>query len=158
MVASVALRGVVQMVNNLRNFQRRFPDRVAAALYQEAQIEKTEAQKRTPVLTGALRASALVLKPTRHGRSISVTITFGNVSIGYAVYVHENLDAYHHVGQAKFLESVLKESAPYMLQRVAARLGLGKAESPEGQQRDSQGQFTQFGAPEEGEWDSGSGE
>ena len=38
------------------------------------------------------------------------------------VTVHENLDAFHRVGQAKFLESVLVESRPYLAARVARRM------------------------------------
>jgi hypothetical protein len=40
----------------------------------------------------------------------------------YAVYVHENLQAHHPVGQAKFLESAMTEAAPTLAERVAARV------------------------------------
>lgn len=94
----------------------------AAALYAEAEIELTEARRRTPVDTGALRQSGLVEEPTIKGDAIAVRIGFGGPAAPYAVYVHEDLHAFHPVGQAKFLESTIVESAPHLAKRVAARM------------------------------------
>lgn len=105
---------------------RQFPDEeVGQALRDEAEIEMTEAKQRTPVKTGALRASGTVVGPTRDGDDIVVVLAFGvvpSVSASYAVEVHENFEMFHRVGQAKFLESVVLESAPFLPARVAARL------------------------------------
>jgi hypothetical protein len=118
--------GVAQMTTRLKSLAAKFPDRVGAAIYQEAQIEKTEAQRRTPVEFGTLRASAMVSPPRRSGRNISVTISFGGAAAAYAVYVHENLDAFHKIGQAKYLESVLNESRSHMAVRIARRVHLNR--------------------------------
>src|SRR6185436_18461741 len=96
------MRGLERMKSRLQDLSRQFPDRVAAALYQEAQIELTEAKRRTPYLTGALRSSGIVHQPTRQGGKILVQITFGGEAVDYAVYVHEDLEAFHPHGQAKF--------------------------------------------------------
>lgn len=88
------------------------------ALRAEGEIEMTEAKLRTPVLTGALRASGHVEGP----RDGAVRLVFGGPAAPYALYVHENMEALHKTGQAKFLESVILESAPYLAQRVAARI------------------------------------
>lgn len=96
----------------------------ARALFQEAQIEKTESMKRTPFEFGALRASHTVSQPVNRGDTIEVVISVGGVSAPYAVFVHENLEAFHSHGQAKFLESTVRESAPYMAARIAARMQL----------------------------------
>lgn len=125
------------MKAKLQAFAKQYPDRVASAIYTEAQIELTEAKRRTPVwnpavpvphgvVPGALRASGQVSTPKREGKRIWVTISFGNAAVTYAVPVHENPDAFHAIGQWKYLESVLNESAPYMLQRIAARVHLNK--------------------------------
>lgn len=121
--------GVNEMVFKLRELASKFPDRVASAIYKEAQIEMTEAKRRTPVDTtahaphpGQLRASGGVMEPERHGRNISVTLYFGGGAVDYAIYVHEILENFHPVGQAKFLESTLNESRPYMLGRLGKRL------------------------------------
>ena len=120
------MRGVAEMRSLLQKIAAKFPDRVAAAIYQEAQIEMTEAKRRTPVDTGTLRASGFVAEPERHGRNISVTLSFGGAAETYAIYVHENLEAFHKVGQAKFLESTLDESRPFMAARIAKRVDLNK--------------------------------
>lgn len=95
------------------------------ALYQEAKIEEKESRARTPVKRGVLRASHITTEPDYSGEGgtvVSVAIKVGGPSIEYAEVVHENLEAYHPNGQAKFLESTLNESAPHMGERLAARL------------------------------------
>lgn len=92
------------------------------ALREEAEIEMTEAKQRTPVDTGALRASGRVEGPEIRGEEVSVTFQFGDAAAPYALYVHENMDAFHKVGQAKFLESTLIESQPYLAARIAKRI------------------------------------
>lgn len=114
--------GVMQ--DKLRVMLRNAPDRIGNALYQEALIEMKESMARTPVDTGALRASHVVVGPNFKGKSVECAIQVGGSSIDYAWYVHENLEAHHEVGQAKFLESTLLESRPYMADRVARRLKL----------------------------------
>lgn len=92
------------------------------ALREEAEIEMTEAKERTPVDTGALRASGRVTGPETKGSDIEVKLAFGNASAEYALYVHEDIDAFHNVGQAKYLESTLNESAPHLPGRIGKRI------------------------------------
>ena len=124
--------GAPQMVARLKTLARRFPDHVIAALRQEAEIEVTEMKKRTPVDTtpkaphpGNLRASIHVADEDRSGRMLSVTVATGKQA-PYAIYVHENPDAFHPVGQWKFMESVIQESRPHMARRLARRVDLNK--------------------------------
>lgn len=125
-MADVTLKGTEALRAKLQNLAARMPTAVGDALYQEAQIEMTEAKRRTPVDTGALRASGMVHQPQMLGRDISVALTFGSVAIGYAVRVHEDLDAFHTVGQAKFLESTLNESRAHLPSRIARRIDLDR--------------------------------
>jgi hypothetical protein len=114
--------GFAQLRANVKKLARTFPERVAAALYAEGNIEMTEAKRRTPVATGELRASGFVSIPLVYGNLIQVELSFGGPAAPYAIYVHEDLEAFHNkVGEAKFLESTLKESAPYLMDRVARR-------------------------------------
>lgn len=128
--------GVERMKARIKEFQARFPDKVAAAIYQEAQIELTEAKRRTPVwnpdvpvpkgvVPGALRSSGMVHEPEWKGKTVYCTISFGGAAVTYAVYVHEDPDAFHKIGQWKYLESVLNESRPHMAARIAKRLKIG---------------------------------
>ena len=127
------MKGVAEMTALLKKVAAKFPDRVAAAIYQEAQIEMTESKRRCPVDVsenaphpGQLRASGTVHEPERHGKNISVTLSYGGAAANYAVFVHENPDAFHKVGQWKYLESVLNESRSTMAARIAKRIDLNK--------------------------------
>lgn len=120
-----SVTGAVEMRRRLLDAARQFPDEMASAVRSELEIEATESQRRTPVLTGALRASHVVdVQGT--GADIVGTITVGGVAAPYAIYVHENLDAHHDVGQAKFLESTLTESARFLASRIARRINLSR--------------------------------
>lgn len=110
------------MLRNLAKIREQFPDRFASALNKEAEIEATECKKRCPVDTGALRASIHAEPPKREGRKITSRIVAGGAAAEYALIVHEDLDAYHKNGEAKFIESTLQESASSMAERIAARL------------------------------------
>lgn len=112
------------MSDKIRSVQRSFSEQVTQALHVEAQIEMTEAKRRTPVDTGALRASGRVETPKRNGRKMSVSMSFGGAAGAYAVIVHENPDAFHPIGQWKYLQSVLEESEPHMAARLARRMEL----------------------------------
>lgn len=114
----------------LSRLAKRFPDEVGRALFIETEIESKEVKRRTPVDKGPLRASVHVEGPNRSGsgyRTIGTAIVAGGPSAPYAVYVHENLEAYHAVGQAKFIESVIMEVRPHMAARVARRIELNRA-------------------------------
>lgn len=110
-----------------------FVPKVSRALYQEAQIEMKEAQRRCPVWNperpvpaghtpGSLRASGMVHQPVVDGQDISCRLTFGGPAVPYAFYVHEDVEAFHATGQSHYLSSVVFESAPYMAERVMRRV------------------------------------
>jgi len=140
--------GLGQLQANLVAIHQRVGRRLGPALRAEAEIEMTESKRRVPVDTGALRASGHVEGPegrTRQmlqfgggrssgrgstrfaagpavGADVSVRLVYGGPAAGYAVAVHENVEAFHRVGEAKFLERPLNESAPFMAARIARRL------------------------------------
>jgi hypothetical protein len=122
----VSLKGAAELRRRLQRLAKEAPQELGRALFQEAQIERTESMRRTPVDTGALRASHEVTKPKIEGRDISVSIQVGGPAAEYAVIVHEDLEADHPVGQAKFLESTIRESAPFLGQRLAKRVDLNR--------------------------------
>lgn len=120
------MNGLEQMRAKLKQIAKSTPEKVASALYKEAQIEMTESKRRVPVDTGVLRASGFVAEPVYEGTQISVALNYGGAAESYAIIVHEDLHAFHKIGQAKYLESVLNESRPYMAARLQARLNLNK--------------------------------
>ncbi len=116
------VKGLKELEQQFRIIAKATTDELQDALVAEAEIELAEAKRRTPVKYGPLRASGHVVPPKTDNRSINVKVAFGGPSAPYAIYVHENMEAFHKTGQAKFLESVLLESAPHMAARIAARL------------------------------------
>lgn len=123
------MTGGREMANNLRGLARKVEAAAERAVFKFANIEMTEMKRRTPVDTGTLRDSGKVDEPIRRGNELSVTLGFGGAAEEYALDVHEDLEAFHRVGQAKFASSVLNESEPHFESRVGADvradLGLG---------------------------------
>lgn len=138
-----------KMTAKIREVMREMPQRVASALYIEANIEMTESKKRVPVATGALRASGQVAEPVQEGNKISVTMSYGGAAIPYAIAVHEHLSEFsphswvvaENNGEGvhwsvpgtgpKYLESVLNESSSHMIDRIGERLQLGVGKTVE---------------------------
>lgn len=119
----INFRGIDALQARLTTLGERFGPVAGAALRAEAEIEMTEAKRRTPVRTGVLRNSGTVTGPNAEGE---VLLSFGGAAEEYAIEIHENMEMFHpRGGQAKFLESVVLESAPYLAQRVAERIFSG---------------------------------
>ena len=116
------IRGIPELISNIQKLARDYPREAAAALYQEALKVEKLSRSLTPVETGALRASHETEFPKIEGGDVSIRIRVGGPAAGYAVYVHENLEAFHKVGQAKFLESAINASREDLIRGVAARL------------------------------------
>ena len=100
----------------------------------EGRIVLGRAQQLVPVNTGALLASGDIDeklpgppapgRARRTGRFIAgipgVRITFGSREVNYAVPVHERTDVHHPIGQAKYLETALKERMRNVGRSIAA--------------------------------------
>jgi len=122
----MTLGGADAMRAKLKRLADKFPNTVARGLYQETEVEVREVKMRTPVDTGTLRGTIRQVGPFINGRMIYTMIAAGGPSAPYALYVHENLEAHHPVGQAKYIESVILESRPYLAARVAKRIELNR--------------------------------
>lgn len=98
-----------------------------------AEIEENETPEcaaRCPVKNGDLvstiRTTPLVIGP----KTVKCGTTAGGPSrksgkyVDYAIKVHEMTELYHPHGQAKYIESTYRESAPFILRRVADRVDL----------------------------------
>lgn len=127
MGSKFTMTGYAEMKANLERIKKGTPGEVARALTDELRVEAREVRARTPVRTGKLRDSVTV-PPALYDlstRKVTGSIVAG-AGLPYALYVHEDLDAFHRIGQAKFLESVLMESGPYLIDRVGARIDLNR--------------------------------
>lgn len=106
----------------LRKLGRDAPHAIAAELYMEAERLIADAKMETPVDTGALRASGHVQTPQMNGNMVEVVCGFGGPAVNYALIVHENLENFHPVGKAKYLEDPLNRRIPTMAERIAQGL------------------------------------
>ena len=119
----MTLQGTAELEAKLRRISARTKNAFGNAMRQEVLIEQAESMSRTPVDTGALRASHETSEPRYLGDEIEIDLTVGGPAAPYAASVHYDLDSFHpNGGQALFLESTWIESAPFMGGRVAARV------------------------------------
>ena len=85
---------------------------------------------KTPIATGELRARSFNEGPLQEGDKHVQVVGFekhaGNwdKDNAYAVPVHENLEAHHDVGEAKFLEHGVQETESYLLKHLAKEMKL----------------------------------
>lgn len=126
MASGVEIRGVAEVSANLSRIAASTPRQIGKALYAEGLGVQADSMENTPVDTGALRASHETSRPEIAGDEVTVAVRCGGPAAGYAIQVHEDLEAHHDVGGAKFLENATNRAAPGLAERVAARLELGK--------------------------------
>lgn len=111
-MAEIKLEGMQKLQNILKVGGQQATTAVARALYTEANKIFMESQAQVPIDTGALRASGMVSKPYISGTTVMVEIGYGGAAAPYAAIVHEDLEANHEVGKAKFLEDPLSQAIP----------------------------------------------
>ena len=96
----MAVGATLEMHSDVFKVRKAIESKMKKALVKAATKLKREAQKLTPVDLGNLKASADISEAYyNNGGTIVVYYT-----AEYAVYVHEDVDAFHRVGRAKFLE------------------------------------------------------
>lgn len=118
-MGNVKLTGMDDLRRALKRAGPLATEALAGAAVTEQEKVITAAKRRTPVDTGTLRASGTVLPARVMGQTVEVIAGFGGPASEYAVFVHENLNASHPVGEAKFLERPFLEAAPNMPRNMA---------------------------------------
>ena len=126
MSSGARLFGRQSMSSRLGNVVKNYDTKVGNALYAEFGIEEVEVINRTPKESGDLRDTIHRIGPRKTSNTISVLIVVGGPDAPYAIFVHEDTEAFHKVGQAKFLESVIMESRSFIGARVARRLNIAE--------------------------------
>jgi hypothetical protein len=112
--------------NKLLSAVREIRTSLDNAVGRAALLLQAEAQKRCPVDTGALRASAFT---RRVGTPDDIAYQVG-FSQNYSVYVHEMVNANFKVGQAKFLEEPFLIMAPLLADYIVTILQSGITQGP----------------------------
>ncbi len=134
---TIQFKNLTQRVAQLARLNGDLTIECGRALYQGAEAVMTKSKEDyVPVKWGNLRASGHVSKPETLGGMVKIPLGFGgpagagNVGetndedVGYAEIVHEDMNARHTVGSAKFLEIPLRQSVPDIqkeLDRAAER-------------------------------------
>lgn len=83
--------------------------RTRGGVHKAALFAQGNSQKRCPVDTGAMKASA---NTTMDGNEPIATIAYHQA---YAPFVHENLNAHHPTGEAKFLQRAIDQNHPTII-------------------------------------------
>lgn len=115
----VRVTGDAEVRRKLQEYAKRYPEALAAAIYQEGFALWSAAVKRTPVEFGVLRNSAYAAPPVTRGSETFVEVGFGT---DYAVRQHEGTHYEHpRGGEAKYLETAMRDAMSGYLGRLAQR-------------------------------------
>lgn len=114
------IMGATEAASDLSRFARKSPKAMERALYKFGNEVMDESIPLVPVEEGTLRDSHMVDEPEWTGDTLGMEIGYGGAAEDYARAVHEDLEAFHDDGQAKFLEQPLNRSEPEMDSRVGA--------------------------------------
>ena len=85
---------------------------------------------KTPIATGELRARSFNEGPLQEGDKHTQVVGYEKFAgdwdkdNAYAVQVHEDKEAKHKVGEAKFLEHAVQETESYLLKYLAKEMEL----------------------------------
>ncbi len=109
------VKGLDQVMGNLNRHLAKVEGATLGGLFAGGLIIEAEAKRNTPVLTGNLKGSGSTRKSPEEPKTIEVVFT-----AAYAIYVHENLEAHHSNGTAKFLENAARDKHEEVLTAVRA--------------------------------------
>ena len=119
---SVTVTGVSEAISKLSRMGVDVEPIIASELNVQHEMIMTIAKQRTPVDTGALRSSGHVIPPKITRGKIQSIGAFGGTSVLYAIFVHENLQVHHRVGQAKFYQSAVQEKSSDIAPAIKAKI------------------------------------
>ena len=124
MVTGILLIGEDTLLSNLAVKKEEMNDKTANALRKAGGEIIRVAIPKTPRLTGDLRARSFNEGPLKQGDTYFQVVGYekfsgewkkNEKSRAYAVYVHENLEAHHDIGEAKYLEHALQETSAKLI-------------------------------------------
>lgn len=94
---------VEKVLSSLTRHERQIIDNIEHNMLVGGLMIQRDAQGMTPVMTGNLRAGAF----TDLVAPLHVVVGY---QADYAIFVHENVEAHHPVGEAKFLEKSVNKN------------------------------------------------
>ena len=122
------LMGADEVRRNLERLAKGILPEAGRALATEAKPIEKESRRRTPVDEGELRDSHRISEPKIIGGVVAVVISAGNESTrDKDITVHENMEAAHAGGQAKFMQSSTLDAAPSLPTKLGKQINLRRA-------------------------------
>lgn len=116
------VEGLDRVMGNLNREVGKIVGRTIAGLLAGGLIIQAEAQRRVPVDTGNLKGSAFTRKDPNNDRVVET-----GFNAAYAIFVHENLEAHHDNGEAKYLENAVTNKQDEVVKAIVA-YGRGSSE------------------------------
>lgn len=119
---NVSISGIDDLKAKLAKNAPKARQDVKAEIYQFSEEVMADSKQVVPVRTGALMNSGKVLLPTEEGNKVSVVMGYGDESVGYALYVHEELNSVQWTRPGsgpKYLENPLKAKQDDLPNRIA---------------------------------------
>lgn len=114
MSQGTVLVGTDKVLANLNKEIRRIKGKTRVGMKASLDLIKGRSQALTPVDTTNLRAGQFTdVEETKNG-----IIGVVGAQAAYAIFVHEILENKHEVGQAKFLETAVKQSTREILKLI----------------------------------------
>lgn len=115
--------GMPVVLRQIQLYRDAMSEEMGQGAREEAEQILLKALPITPRETGALRRSGKVIGPIKRNQHVqSVSITFGDEAVDYAVYVHEDPTANHAPPTTyKFLEKAWQSRINGMAARIGRR-------------------------------------
>lgn len=111
------LIGVDKVLKNLNKEIRGIRGRTTRGIRESLLVIKGKSQDKTPIDTGNLVGSHY----TEVGTIGKNPVGEVGVTADYGIFVHEDLEARHTVGEAKYLENAVRESKSEILDIIRKR-------------------------------------
>ena len=111
---AVSIQGAEEVIARLNREIRDMKNRTELGMLKGAQVARGEAMRLTPVDTGNLKGSYEVSSDQNLSGPRAAVANHAD----YAPYVHENLEAMHKNGTAKFLEKAILNNTDEILKAI----------------------------------------
>ena len=119
----VQTTGVDRLVRKFQKFPDIIMQEIKSEMFKQAEgIMSDSKNNYVPVKEGILKSSGHVKLPEVQGSRITVEMGYGGAAEKYALIVHEDLNAIHKVGQAKYLEIPFKKATSSFMARLRIKL------------------------------------
>ena len=129
-VSGMMLIGQEKLAARLQVLDKEMTQKTADALQKAGGEIIRIAIPKTPIATGELRARSFNEGPLQEGDKHTQVVGYEKFAgdwdkdNAYAVQVHEDKEAKHKVGEAKFLEHAVQETESYLLKYLAKEMKL----------------------------------